>query len=72
MGQDGRPGCVSIAAGLSVLPTTAAQAGSSCTVTELTPVLYTAIDGHTETLTAWQGRQVAVLVEPGVERAVPK
>jgi hypothetical protein len=37
-------------------------------VTELAPVLYTAIDGHTETLTPWQGQHVTVLVEPGVTR----
>jgi hypothetical protein len=37
-------------------------------VTELAPVLYTAIDGHTETLTPWQGEHVTVLVEPGVTR----
>jgi serralysin len=37
-------------------------------VTQLPPVLYTAIDSHTETLTPWQGRNVSVLVEPGVTR----
>jgi Cadherin-like beta sandwich domain/PASTA domain len=54
---------------LLTLPVTAAQAASECSVTELAPVLYTAIDGHSETLTPWQGQQVAVLVEPGVERS---
>ena len=38
------------------------------TVDQLQPVLYTAIDGHTETLIPWQGRNVSVLVEPGVTR----
>lgn len=38
------------------------------TVTRLTPVVYTAIDGHTETLTPWQGRHVSVLVESGPQR----
>jgi serralysin len=37
-------------------------------VQQLSPVLYTAIDGHTETLTPWQGQHVSVLVEPGVTR----
>jgi hypothetical protein len=37
-------------------------------VARLAPVLYTAIDGHTETLTPWQGTHVSVLVEAGVER----
>jgi hypothetical protein len=37
-------------------------------VSELAPVVYTAIDGHTETLIPWQGRNVSVLVEPGVRR----
>ena len=35
---------------------------------QLPPVVYTAIDGHTETLTPWQGQHVSVLVEPGVTR----
>jgi hypothetical protein len=38
------------------------------TVRQLPPVAYTAIDGHEETLTPWQGRHVSVLVEPGVSR----
>jgi serralysin len=37
-------------------------------VEQLDPVLYKAIDGHTETLIPWQGRHVSVLVEPGVPR----
>ena len=37
-------------------------------VNPLPPVTYTAIDGHTETLTPWQGQHVSVLVEPGVAR----
>lgn len=37
-------------------------------VTQLPAVVYTAIDGHTETLIPWQGRNVSVLVEPGVTR----
>jgi hypothetical protein len=37
-------------------------------VTKLEPVVYTAIDGHAETLVPWQGRHVSVLVEPGVPR----
>ena len=48
-----------------VVPAGAASATTSCAVTKLAPVLYTAIDGHTETLTPWQGPKVAVLVEPG-------
>ena len=46
-----------------------AAAQASDRVTELAPVLYTAIDGHTETLTPWQGEHVSVLVEPGVARS---
>jgi serralysin len=38
------------------------------TAQRLPPVAYTAFDGHTETLTPWQGRHVSVLVEPGVKR----
>jgi serralysin len=38
------------------------------TVSELAPISYTAIDGHTETLTPWQRRHVSVLVESGVTR----
>ncbi len=38
-------------------------------VQELAPILYTAIDGHQETLTPWQGKHVSVLVEPGVTRS---
>jgi hypothetical protein len=38
------------------------------TVQQLAPVSYGAIDGHTETLTPWQGERVSVLVEPGVTR----
>jgi hypothetical protein len=54
---------------LTVAPSAGvAYASASCTVTKLSPVLYTAIDGHTETLTPWQGPKVAVLVEPGVTR----
>jgi hypothetical protein len=37
-------------------------------VVQLAPIVYTAIDGHTETLTPWQGRHVSVLVEPDVHR----
>jgi hypothetical protein len=37
-------------------------------VKQLPPVLYTAIDGHTETLVPWQGRYVSVLVEQGITR----
>jgi len=51
------------------VPAGAANVATSCTVTRLSPVLYTAIDGHTETLTPWQGPKVAVLVEPGVTRS---
>jgi hypothetical protein len=46
---------------------TGAQGGGN-RVEELPPILYTAIDGHTETLIPWQGRHVSVLVEPGVTR----
>jgi hypothetical protein len=51
------------------VPAGAAHAATSCTVTRLSPVRYTAIDGHAETLTPWQGPKVTVLVEPGVTRA---
>jgi hypothetical protein len=37
-------------------------------VKQLQPVPYTAFDGHTETLIPWQGRNVSVLVEPGIDR----
>jgi hypothetical protein len=37
-------------------------------VEQLPPILYTSIDGHTETLTPWQGEHVSVLVEPDVTR----
>lgn len=37
-------------------------------VEQLPPILYTAIDGHAETLTPWQGQHVSVLVEPGATR----
>jgi serralysin len=37
-------------------------------VDQLQPIVYTAFDGHTETLVPWQGRNVSVLVEPGVAR----
>src|ERR1700688_4521546 len=40
----------------------------SSAVKQLSPVLYTAIDSHQETLQPWQGRNVSVLVEPGVQR----
>jgi len=33
--------------------------------TQLAPISYTTVDGHTETLTPWQGNSVTVLVEPG-------
>jgi hypothetical protein len=36
---------------------------------QLAPVSYTAIDGHRETLTPWQGRHVTVLAEPGPYRS---
>src|SRR5215467_3895149 len=54
---------------VTAVPAGAANVGKSCTATKLSPVLYTAIDGHTETLTPWQGPKVAVLVEPGVKRS---
>jgi hypothetical protein len=43
-----------------------AQAATS--VKKLPPVLYTAFDGHTETLAPWQGRYVSVLIEQGITR----
>jgi hypothetical protein len=46
----------------------AAAVGGHSGVVELAPVLYTAIDGHTETLIPWQGEHISVLVEPGVNR----
>jgi serralysin len=48
----------------------ASPAGAAGTyrVEQLAPVVYTAIDGHTETLTPWQGREVSVLVEAGIPR----
>lgn len=39
-----------------------------CGVRQLPPLDFVAMDGHTETLTPWQGGHVAVLVEPGVAR----
>ena len=54
---------------LMAVPAGAANVVTPCTVTRLSPILYTAIDGHTETLTPWQGPKVAVLVEPGVTRS---
>jgi hypothetical protein len=39
--------------------------GSAMAATQLSPVSYTAQDGHKETLTPWQGQHVTVLVEPG-------
>ncbi|MDQ6744437.1 MAG: hypothetical protein M3Z27_00210 [Actinomycetota bacterium] len=41
---------------------------ASDSATELSPFLYTAIDGHKETLVPWQGQHVSVLVEPGPVR----
>jgi hypothetical protein len=56
-------------AGLAV-PAVTAHASTTCTATQLAPVTYTSIyDGHTETLTPWEGPKVAVLVEPGVDRS---
>jgi serralysin len=49
-----------------IIAPSAAQARGR--VKELAPVVYTAFDGHPETLTPWQGRNVSVLVEPGVTR----
>jgi hypothetical protein len=49
--------------------TTGAQATAACSATKLTPVTYTAFDGHTESLTPWEGAKVAVLVEAGVRSA---
>ena len=46
----------------------AAAHASAAGAKELAPVLYTAIDGHQEILTPWQGKHVTVLVEPGVTR----
>jgi serralysin len=37
-------------------------------VTELARTLYTAIDGHTESLAPWQGTHVTVLVDPAAPR----
>jgi serralysin len=49
-------------------PHRAVAHAAAYTVQQLPPVAYTAIDGHKETLTPWQGRHVSVLVEPGVTR----
>jgi hypothetical protein len=49
-----------------IISPSAAQAGGR--VKELAPVVYTAFDGHPETLTPWQGRNVSVMVERGVTR----
>jgi len=51
-----------------VFASPAGAAATSYLATKLPPVLYTAIDGHTETLTPWQGRHVSVLVEPVTTR----
>jgi hypothetical protein len=45
-----------------------AGAAGTSRVEQLAPLVYTAIDGHTETLTPWQGRDVTVLVEAGIAR----
>ena len=68
-GKRGAP-CAALAAGVTalVLVLTPGAAQAQDTVSQLPPVTYTAIDGHTETLTPWQGRHVSVLVEPGVAR----
>jgi serralysin len=41
---------------------------AATTVTKLSPITYTAFDGHTETLIPWQGNKVTVLVQRGVTR----
>jgi hypothetical protein len=41
------------------------RASGRTTVTKLPPVLYRAIDGHTETLIQWQGRNVSALWSQG-------
>jgi hypothetical protein len=51
------------------VPSGIAHATTTCTATKLARVSYTAFDGHTETLTPWEGAKVAVLVEPGVTRS---
>jgi hypothetical protein len=63
-------------AGLAVLfiaialagPVEQADAATTCVVKRLASVTYAAFDGHTETLTPWEGAEVAVLVEPGIRR----
>jgi hypothetical protein len=62
--------CATVAAGITALVLFLAPCAARAqdTVSRLSPVLYTAIDGHTETLTPWQGQHVNVLVEPGVTR----
>ena len=54
--------------GAHSLHVASSNTGDSHGVTELAPIVYTAIDGHTETLAPWQGAHVAVLVDPGVTR----
>jgi hypothetical protein len=75
--QRGRLGCVVVMLALVGVLLSSAPALASGPrwspqsrdrVTQLPAVLYTAIDGHTETLTPWQGRNVSVLVEAGVTR----
>lgn len=68
-GKRGAP-CAALAAGGTalVLVLTPGAAQAQDTVNPLPPVTYTAIDGHTETLTPWQGQHVSVLVEPDVAR----
>jgi hypothetical protein len=51
---------VAVAASLACALSAAAEGA-----TQLAPIAYTAVDGHTETLTPWQGNSVTVLVEPG-------
>ena len=43
-------------------------ASPAAAASELSPITYTAIDGHTETLIPWQGQNVTVLTETGTSR----
>jgi serralysin len=63
-----RRGASAVFAAVAVMAIGVGQATAGLPVTRLPPILYTAIDGHTETLIPWQGQNVSVLVEPGVDR----
>jgi len=54
---------------VTALAVPAGTSSASASVTRLAPITYTADDGHTETLTPWQGTHVTVLVEATPRRS---